>query len=534
MKYGDIFNRYKIGEFLGSGGSSEVYSAEHLVLKQLCAIKIMTGCTDPLAKKRFIREAQLAYGVDHPNIVKTFNAGCDEATGIPFIAMEYVHGKNLHQLAQKKPMNEEQLLEIIRTIGNALGYLHKMHVIHRDIKPSNIMRDQSGVYKLMDFGIAKSELPQEYEKTLNDGNVILGTPAYSAPEQCRESRSADIRSDIYSLGASIYHIASGHLPFSGKTPLETMVNVLNSAPEPLVKYRPDLSKAFISLVECMMSKDIQKRPADPQELLTLINKTSFLRSPLQYLIHKGLAFWYKSKPALRKYSIVLYLVPIIVLAAVLFPVFSGTRSAGSQTASAVPQFFDGYKQIAFFTPLQRSADYKLDPSSGKYENKNREFGIDFRTTQKDGTLKKQTAIYANSFIVSELTPQSFTVSLDYPADAKDMTLCAYGTKQELKLRKQRDKIELLLKNTSAAYIPLNNTSQKLQNVTFSYDGKEQYLHLFTGKDYLGSFRMKEKLSVGEKVFAFDTSNLMLATKIQNFQAFNGIKSPDGPKRILNE
>jgi hypothetical protein len=150
-------------------------------------------------------------------------------------------------------------------------------------------------------------------------------------------------------------------------------------------------------------------------------------------------------------------------------------------------------------------------------------------TQKNGQLKKVSAFYADCFLVPDLTPQSFTISFNYAGEGK---ICAYGNKQDLEFRRVDQQIQLWQKNSHVADINLNKTSQKWQNLTFSYDGMEKYLHLFSGKNYLGSFRLKEKLSVESKVFSFNSKNVFLGMMIQDFQAFNGKKLPDGPIRNI--
>ena len=271
LKPGDVFDKYKIVRLLGKGGMAEVYLAEHILLKQKCAIKLMQKgleTEDPVFVKRFIREAKLTHSFNHPNIVRVFDAGSEFKTGYLFLAMEYVEGESLSELAKHKTFTETELLEIISSISQALLALHEAGVVHRDIKPSNIMKTQEGVYKLMDLGIAKMDSSAaEGELTLTMEQSTIGTPGYASPEQCHSAHDTDIRSDIYCLGATIYHLASGVLPFDGDTPMEIVLKVLQQEPEPLKKYRPDLSLKTLLLIEKMMKKNPEERPASPEKLL---------------------------------------------------------------------------------------------------------------------------------------------------------------------------------------------------------------------------------------------------------------------------
>ena len=160
LQPGDFFDKYKILKLLGRGGMAEVYLAEHLLLKQKCALKLMQqglDQDDPVFIKRFVREAKLTHSFNQPNIVKVFDAGSDFKTGCLYLAMEYVEGKTLGELSCERVLSEAELLEVLESMALALKTLSEAKVVHRDIKPSNIMLTVDGVYKLMDLGIAKAE-----------------------------------------------------------------------------------------------------------------------------------------------------------------------------------------------------------------------------------------------------------------------------------------------------------------------------------------------------------------------------------------
>ncbi|MBR2373087.1 MAG: serine/threonine protein kinase, partial [Lentisphaeria bacterium] len=274
LQDGEFFDKFRIISFLGSGGMAEVYLAEHLLLKQQCALKLMRSGMDqddPVFIKRFVREAKVTHQLNHPNIVRVFDAGSDFQTGCLFIAMEYVEGCTLHDMFQKELFSEDDMLAVLDSMASALEKLEEAKVVHRDIKPSNIMYTADGVYKLMDLGIAKSENNRQAgEVTLTVEQSTIGTPGYASPEQCSAAHSVDIRSDIYSLGVTIYHIASGVMPFDAETPVAVIVKMMQTEAEPLKNHRPDLSAGFLELVERMMKKDPAARPQNAAELRELI------------------------------------------------------------------------------------------------------------------------------------------------------------------------------------------------------------------------------------------------------------------------
>ena len=272
LQDGDFFDKYKIIRFLGRGGMAEVYLAEHLLLKQTCALKLMRRNLDqddnPVFIKRFVREAKLTHSLEHPNIVRVFDAGSDFKTGYLFLAMEYVEGDTLLEIMKHKELTAAELLELLIVIAGALKPLEESKVVHRDIKPSNIMYTREGVYKLMDLGIAKVESDhQAGDMTLTMEKSTIGTPGYASPEQCRAAHRVDIRSDIFSLGATLYHAATGFSPFRGETPVAVILNMMQSDPEPIRTFREDLPDELIAIIEKMMKKDPDARFQNIGELL---------------------------------------------------------------------------------------------------------------------------------------------------------------------------------------------------------------------------------------------------------------------------
>ena len=273
---GDFFDKYEIISLLGRGGMGEVYLAKHLLLNKKVAIKIMLAKNadkNPVAAKRFIREAKLANKIQSPNIIGVFDVGVEQKEKHLFIAMEYVDGLTLNQIMHERgPFSEIETLTIAKEVCNALLIMEENNIVHRDIKPSNIMINSQQVVKLADLGIAKADSSSiEGELTLTVDNLVFGTPNYASPEQCRSSHDTDSRSDIYSLGATMFHMVAGVPPFDGVTPMDTMFKVINEPPLDITTKVPHISTRFKALLNYMLAKEPTSRPQTIGELTTIID-----------------------------------------------------------------------------------------------------------------------------------------------------------------------------------------------------------------------------------------------------------------------
>ncbi len=256
---------FEIGGFvlekrLGAGGMGEVWLADQLSMERKVALKILSPslCKDKDFVGRFIKEVKTSAKLVHPNIVTAFDAGFDK--GFHFLAVQYVNGRDLEAtLISKKTVREREALRILRGIAEGLQYAWNKHkLLHRDIKPSNIIIDVEDMPKLMDMGISKS-LMDDISMTLT--GVIVGTPCYMSPEQARADKEIDFRSDIYSLGATLYHLVTGKIPFEGESAMSVITKLLTEPlPPPKIK-NPSVSKQCSALIEAMM----EKNPADRQQ-----------------------------------------------------------------------------------------------------------------------------------------------------------------------------------------------------------------------------------------------------------------------------
>jgi serine/threonine-protein kinase len=256
---------FEVLELLGKGGMGAVYKARQLSLDRIVALKVLSpeAARDETYVRRFTTEARALARLNHENIIAGIDVG--EAGGIRYFAMEYVEGEPLSATIEREgALPEKRVLKIAMQIARALAHAEKNGLVHRDVKPQNIMLGRNDVAKLCDLGLA---MTAEERKEARDRGQSIGTPHYISPEQARGEHKVDIRSDIYSLGASLYHAATGETPFTGTSPMVLMTKHLTEEPIAPKKRRPGVSKALNDLIVKMMAKEKEKRYQSPLELL---------------------------------------------------------------------------------------------------------------------------------------------------------------------------------------------------------------------------------------------------------------------------
>lgn len=261
---GKNLGNYKIVNKLGHGGMATVYKAHELSLNRMVALKVLSSqlSEDKAYIKRFQREAQAAAQLNHPNIVQIYAIG--EEQGVHYFAMEYIKGKSLADIRQEEGvLKPEDTIPIIRQVAEALAEAHKAGLVHRDIKPSNIMIDAAGRPKVTDFGIAYVSYANT--KLTRDGSII-GTPEYLSPEQC-EGKTVDQRSDIYSLGVTLYELLSGKTPYEADTPVSMLMKIVKGEFPPLHEVNPKVPESLRVIVDKMMLKDVQQRYQRMEEVI---------------------------------------------------------------------------------------------------------------------------------------------------------------------------------------------------------------------------------------------------------------------------
>lgn len=261
-------DEYRLRRLLGRGGMAVVFEAEDMSLGKAVAIKLLLPefANNDAYLARFHREARIAAKLTHPNTVQVFRAG--ERDGIQYLVMEYVDGEPVSDIIRRRGrIPEEEAVEIALQVAGALEEAAELGIIHRDIKPGNILFSKWQIPKLADFGIAKevSDIRDPMiQQSLTMG--VVGTPTYMSPEQARGARNLTIASDIYSLGATLYHMVVGDLPFPMTTPQETMVKVVSEAARPPLDLAPNLSEGTAAVICRMMAKRAEDRYASYRDL----------------------------------------------------------------------------------------------------------------------------------------------------------------------------------------------------------------------------------------------------------------------------
>ena len=256
---GETISHYKIIDKLGQGGMGEVYLAKDTKLDRKVPLKFLPGSLhrDPVAEKRFLREAKSAAALDHPFICNIYEAG--EEDGRSFISMEYVQGETLKDKLEKGPLPLKVTMQIATEIAEALKTAHKEGIVHRDLKPSNIMLTPDGHVKVMDFGLAKRVISGEtLSAGLTASGVAVGTLAYMSPEQLR-GHDVDTRSDIFSFGIVLFEMLTGIHPFKKPESLEMASAILTDDPPLLSRYLSEVPPFLQRLVKKMLAKEADGR-----------------------------------------------------------------------------------------------------------------------------------------------------------------------------------------------------------------------------------------------------------------------------------
>src|SRR4051794_2478134 len=259
---------YQILERLGKGSMGMVFKARQTSVDRVVAVKILL---DALAQnkefiKRFDREAKIAAKLSHNNVVNAIDAG--EVNGHNYFVMEYVEGVTIKDPLDKNEVFEEKAaLKIVLAVAEALKHAHQRGLIHRDIKPENVILCRDGNVKLADLGLARLTADEKW--AMAEAGMAIGTPYYISPEQVRGQVDVDIRADIYSLGATLYHMVTGKVPYGGDTPSEVMRKHVdkNVALVPPDHVNTRLSSGLGMVVETMMAKNRENRYPNPDDLI---------------------------------------------------------------------------------------------------------------------------------------------------------------------------------------------------------------------------------------------------------------------------
>jgi serine/threonine protein kinase len=271
---GDVVaGKYRIDETAGTGGMAIVYAAQHLMLDQRVAVKVLVagGARDAVNTERFVREAQAAARLQSEHAARVVDAGV-LATGHPYLVMEYLEGCDLAELLELSgPIEVPELVDYMLQALEGIAHAHAAQIVHRDIKPSNLFitvrPDGSNTVKVLDFGISKSTVehvnPQVSKLT---GNAVLGSPAYMSPEQVRNASRVDDRTDVWSLGVSMYELLTGRMPFSGDGVGAILAAILEADAVPVHTLRAQVPRGLSDAIARCLRRNRDDRWADVGEL----------------------------------------------------------------------------------------------------------------------------------------------------------------------------------------------------------------------------------------------------------------------------
>lgn len=273
LKPGERLGQYEIVRLLGAGGMGEVYLARDTKLGRKVALKLLPAdlAADPDRLRRFRREAETVSALNHPNVLTIHEVG--EAGGRPFIVTEYVEGETLRERMRRGRLDLHEALEVAVQVAGALAAAHRAGVVHRDVKPENVMLRPDGYVKVLDFGLAKSMKPPavagdagRQTATETVAGFVIGTVKYMSPEQAR-GEAVDERSDVFSLGAVLYEMVAGCVPFEGRTSSDLIATLLRDDPEPLTEFSPDAPEALQRIIDASLRKERGERYQTVQELV---------------------------------------------------------------------------------------------------------------------------------------------------------------------------------------------------------------------------------------------------------------------------
>ncbi len=266
-----MLGSFELVKELGQGSMGMVYQGKDTLSGRNVAIKTLTMADEfaeylENAKSQFLREAKILIWLDHPEIISVYDVGQEQ--GMLYIAMEDFDGVKMSEFTRRgRLLPLAKTLEIMARVADALGYAHEQNIVHCDIKPDNIMYDvKSNAIKVIDFGISRLA----YYHTIGT-DMAIGTPAYMSPEQIRKSQ-IDGRSDLFSLGTTLYQLVSGRLPFKGSSETEMTNSIVNEPHADILLIRPDLPPCFAEIINRALNKDVEGRFQSGREMAMAIRK----------------------------------------------------------------------------------------------------------------------------------------------------------------------------------------------------------------------------------------------------------------------
>ncbi len=281
-----VIGPYKIIEQIGKGTTGAVYRAEHGTMKRVVAVKVLLKylTTDETAVQRFLREARAGAILNHPNIVQTFDAG--EDNGTYYIVMEFVKGRLLEDMVREEgPLSPPRAVDIVIQVARALEYAFELKIVHRDLRPAHIVITEDNIAKVIDMGMAKSLQAAGLASTVSSSMGTPSTIEFAAPEQIVAPKTVDCRTDIYTLGTTLYFMLAGQPPFRACNVKQYLQQITTGSFKPLKEANPSTPSRLCELVERMMHRDMGKRFATPAECRKELSQYVFQAFSVQDIYH---------------------------------------------------------------------------------------------------------------------------------------------------------------------------------------------------------------------------------------------------------
>lgn len=348
---------FKLSKSIGSGASGKVFLATQLTTNSNVAIKVAMQYLNDSQLNRFLHESQLLKKLSHPNIAKIISSGIIKDDDLPYIAMEYVEGINIHQYCLQNNLKFNQIIDLFKQTLDAIQFAHNKGIVHRDIKPDNILVTQDGTVKLLDFGIAFTTQDSTRQLTqLTKTGEIVGTLAYMSPEQVSGQDSIDTRADVYSLGVVLYQLLSNTLPhkLDANQIFSAISQIIEDLPKNLKTQNQNIDSDLVAIVHHAIDKNPDKRYQSPREFKQDLQ--NWLNGDAIGVKHNTL--WHSIKHISRKHKALVSGTLLAVMGLVTGLVFAVSFALKEQDARKIAESNarTSKKTVEFINELFSSAD----------------------------------------------------------------------------------------------------------------------------------------------------------------------------------